>query len=278
MKLTLGFSPCPNDTFIFDALVHSKIDAEGLSFEPVIGDVESLNKRALHAELDVTKISYPAYGQALGHYRLLRSGGALGSGCGPLLIKRKGFAFDPGSLKKYRVALPGKLTTAHFLLNYACPEISRKKFTIFSETEDLVLKGKADLGVIIHENRFTYEDKGLEKVLDLGEWWERKLGLPIPLGGIVVRRALPRDIQAAIGRIVKRSVYHAMAEPGQAMPYVAQLAQELEPSVIERHIGLYVNAYTLDLGSTGARAVTEMMKAISGTGLVPDPEELFVPS
>ena len=191
MKLTLGFSPCPNDTFIFDALVHHKIDTEGLEFKVVFADVEKLNKWAFQGKLDVTKISYNAFTHCVSDYVLLDSGSALGNNCGPILIKKPNTILNTES----KIAIPGKYTTANMLLNIAFPKNQNKVETIFYKIESQVLEGKVDAGLIIHENRFTYKDKGLYKISDLGEFWEKETGLPIPLGGIVVKRELPLSEQ-----------------------------------------------------------------------------------
>ena len=251
MKLTLGFSPCPNDTFIFDALVHHKIDTEGLEFEVIFADVEQLNKWAFQGKLDITKLSYNAFTHCVNDYALLDSGSALGNNCGPLLIKKPNTILT----KESKIAIPGKYTTANMLLNIAFPNHQNKVEILFSEIENNVLEGKVDAGLIIHENRFTYEDKGLEKVKDLGEFWEEETGLPIPLGGIVTNRRLPLATQQKIERVLRKSVEFAFENPNSSADYVKFHAQEMGKEVVDAHIALYVNNYSISLGEQGRKAV-----------------------
>lgn len=255
-KLTLGYSPCPNDCFIFDALVHKKIDTEGLDFEVELSDVETLNKKALRGELDITKLSFHAYAYALNHYILLRSGSALGFNCGPLLIKNSKTILK--NIQECKVAIPGKLTTANFLLSLAYPQLKNKIEYVFSEIENAVLNGEVDAGLIIHENRFTYQEKGLEKIKDLGEYWEELIHAPIPLGGIVVKRNFDFRIQSKINRLIRKSVEFAFKYPNESMPYVKQHAQEMSEEVMQKHIQLYVNKFSIDLGTLGCNAVELM--------------------
>jgi 1,4-dihydroxy-6-naphthoate synthase len=256
MKLTLGFSPCPNDTFIFDALVHNKIDTEGLDFEVVLADVEQLNKWAIDGKLDVTKLSYHAFTYCVNDYALLDSGSALGNNCGPLLIKKPETILTP----KSKIAIPGKYTTANMLLGIAFPEYQNKVETLFSDIEDDVIKAKVEAGLIIHENRFTYQDKGLEKVKDLGEFWEEETQLPIPLGGIVVKRALPLRIQQKLERVLRRSVEYAFENPNSSADYVQCHAQAMEKEVVDAHVNLYVNDYSVSLGKKGRNAVKTLFE------------------
>jgi 1,4-dihydroxy-6-naphthoate synthase len=251
MKLTLGFSPCPNDTFIFDALVHHKIDTEGLEFEVIFADVEQLNKWAFQGKLDITKLRYNAFTHCVNDYALLDSGSALGNNCGPLLIKKPNTILT----KESKIAIPGKYTTANMLLNIAFPNHQNKVEILFSEIENNVLEGKVDAGLIIHENRFTYEDKGLEKVKDLGEFWEEETGLPIPLGGIVTNRRLPLATQQKIERVLRKSVEFAFENPNSSADYVKFHAQEMGKEVVDAHIALYVNNYSISLGEQGRKAV-----------------------
>ena len=251
MKLTLGFSPCPNDTFIFDALVHHKIDTEGLEFEVIFADVEQLNKWAFQGKLDITKLSYNAFTHCVNDYALLDSGSALGNNCGPLLIKKPNTILT----KESKIAIPGKYTTANMLLNIAFPNHQNKVEILFSEIENKVLEGKVDAGLIIHENRFTYEDEGLEKEKDLGEFWEEETGLPIPLGGIVTNRRLPLATQQKIERVLRKSVEFAFENPNSSADYVKFHAQEMEKEVVDAHIALYVNNYSISLGEQGRKAV-----------------------
>jgi 1,4-dihydroxy-6-naphthoate synthase len=275
-KLTTGFSPCPNDTFIFDALLHGKIDTEGLTFEPVMEDVEALNRRAFAGQLDVTKLSYHAFAHLTDRYALLDAGSALGNHCGPLLIARQ--PMSEAEINQARIAIPGKMTTANFLLSLAYPNAGNKFETIFSDIEQAVLRGEADAGLIIHENRFTYAQKGLVKILDLGEHWETTTGLPIPLGGIVVRRDLPVEIQQKVNRVMRRSVEYAFAHPAAVMPFVRQHAQEMEERVMRAHIDLYVTNYTIDLGEAGRAAVQQMFQIAREKGVLAiQRDDLFVP-
>lgn len=265
-KLTLGFSPCPNDTFIFDAMVHGKIDTEGLEFDVFMEDVEALNQRAFAGDIDITKLSYHAFAHLTHNFALLNAGSALGNNCGPLLVSKKPMTSD--EITSARIAIPGKMTTANFLLGLAFPEAVNKHTFLFSDIEDAVLRGDADAGLIIHENRFTYEQRGLVRIIDLGEFWESTTGYPIPLGGIVVNRNLPDDVQRKVDRIMRRSVEFAFSNRSEVMPFVRCYAQAMEDDVMMSHIGLYVNDYTIDLGGSGRGAVQYMMDVASEKGLI----------
>jgi len=256
MKLTLGFSPCPNDTFIFDALVHHKIDTEGLEFEVIFADVEQLNKWAFQGKLYITKLSYNAFTHCVNNYALLDSGSALGNNCGPLLIKKPNTILT----KESKLAIPGKYTTANMLLNIALPNHQNKVEMLFSEIENKVLEGRVDAGLIIHENRFTYQDKGLIKVKDLGKFWEEETGLPIPLGGIVINRNLPFEIQKKFERVLRKSVEYAFENRESSSEFVIVHAQEMETEVIDAHINLYVNEFSISLGEVGRRAVEKVFE------------------
>lgn len=261
--LTLGFSPCPNDTFIFDALVNGAIDTEGLKFDPVLEDVETLNEWAFEGKLQVTKLSFRALMDVRDKYRILHSGSALGQGCGPLLISRKPIA--PDAVASKRIAIPGVHTTANMLLSFAFPGAVQRTPVLFSEIEDAVLDGRFDLGLIIHENRFTYADKGLIQVMDLGAYWETKTGCPIPLGGIAVRRDIPRETQRKIDRLIRKSLEYSFARYPALSAFVTSNAQAMEASVMRKHIELYVNDFTLDLGKDGEAAIRKMLSLIPGT-------------
>lgn len=271
--LSLGFSPCPNDTFIFDAMLHGKVDTEGLAFEVFMEDVEALNRRTFAGEIAVTKLSYHAFAHLTERYALLDAGSALGNNCGPLLITKK--PLSDAEIERARIAIPGKMTTANFLLSLAYPNARDKREVIFSEIEDAVLEGKADAGLIIHENRFTYAQKGLVKLLDLGEFWETTTGLPIPLGGIVVKKELPSEIQQRVNRVLRRSVEYAFAHPGDVMPFVREHAQAMDDAVMRAHIELYVTDYTKDLGKKGREAVRQMFQIGREKGVIPAYEENF---
>ena len=273
-RLTIGFSPCPNDCFIFDALVHGKIDTEGLSFEMLLGDVEALNQMAFENKLHITKLSYHAYVYLTKYYQLLNAGSALGNGCGPLVIAKstnvKSKLEKSSSLK---VAVPGKYTTANFLFSLAFPFVKSKVETIFSEIENDILKEKVDAGVIIHENRFTYQQKGLKKIIDLGEYWEELTMAPIPLGGIVIQRDFSEDLKQKVDRLVRKSVEYAFANPKSSLDFVKAHAQEMSEEVMYKHIELYVNNYSIDLGKEGRRAVDVLFAKAVDLGLINRPEE-----
>mgnify|MGYP003596072537 CR=1 FL=1 len=273
-KLTLGFSPCPNDCFIFDALVHEKIDTEGLKFEMLLEDVEALNQRAFRNELHITKLSYHAYIYLTKFYQLLDAGSALGNGCGPLLIaKNEGLKSKLNHLQDLKVAIPGKYTTANFLFSLAYPNVKSKVETLFSEIENDVVKGKVDAGVIIHENRFTYEQKGLKKLIDLGEYWETLTKSPIPLGGIVLQRTLPENIKQKVNRLIRKSVEYAFQHPKASVDFVRAHAQEMSEEVMYKHIELYVNKYSIDLGEEGKRAINMLFAKAIEIGLIPQQKE-----
>lgn len=256
MTLSLGFSPCPNDTFIFDALVNGKIDTEGLEFSPVLEDVQTLNDWACTAKLDITKLSFPALFNNQSSYAILSSGSALGKGVGPLLIARE--AAGEQQVEASLIAIPGENTTANFLLSYAFPSAKQKVVKLFSSIEDAVLNGVVDMGVIIHENRFTYKQKGLHKVCDLGDVWETREGMPIPLGCIAAKRSLPDNLKQTIDRLIKKSLAYAFQHYPALPDYVWQHAQAMEEEVMRKHIDLYVNNFSLDLGKEGKAAVEKL--------------------
>ncbi|MGB1242251.1 MAG: 1,4-dihydroxy-6-naphthoate synthase [Chitinophagales bacterium] len=267
MTLSLGFSPCPNDTFIFDALVNKKIDTEDIDFHYHIADVGELNKMAFEGTLDITKLSYHALGYVLDQYELLHSGSALGNNCGPLLIAKE--KIDLNNIENLKIAIPGKFTTANFLLSLAFPTAMKKEEMLFSEIEEAVLRGRVDAGLIIHENRFTYQEKGLQKIIDLGEYWETKTQLPIPLGGIVIRRDLPLSIKRKVNSLIKQSVERALKNPDDTLSYVSQYAQEMNPTVMMQHIGLYVNKYSVDLGKKGQEAINQLFQTAQTKNIIP---------
>lgn len=267
MKISLGFSPCPNDTFIFDALVNRKIDTEGVDFEVFMEDVETLNQKSFRAELDVTKLSFHTLGYVREHYELSHSGSALGEGVGPLIISKKDISKE--DILKGPVAIPGKYTTAHFLLKMAFPHIAEKQEMLFSEIEEAVIEEKVIAGLIIHENRFTYASKGLKKFMDLGEYWENKTGLPIPLGGIAIKRSLPVELKVKINNWIRESVEFAFKNPNSGSSYIRAHSQEMDEDVLRKHIGLYVNNYTIELGDRGIEAVQKMFEIADQLNLIP---------
>ncbi|MEO6000926.1 MAG: 1,4-dihydroxy-6-naphthoate synthase [Chitinophagaceae bacterium] len=258
MKLTLGFSPCPNDTFIFDAMVNKKIDTGGLDFEVQLADVQTLNENAMHGRTDITKISYGVLPLVLEEYHVLNSGGALGKGVGPLLIAKTGI--PASDINEKVIAIPGKNTTAHMLFSKAFPQAHEKRFLMFSEIEKAVLDGTVDAGVIIHENRFTYQQKGLVKLMDLGEYWESVTMSPIPLGGIVMRRSFSRQLQMQVDELIRKSVEYSFNHYPTITDYVKQHSQEMEEIVMRQHIDLYVNNYSIDLGEEGKAAVEKLLE------------------
>lgn len=279
MKLTLGFSPCPNDTFIFDALIHHKIDTEGLEFEVFYDDVETLNQKAFRGELDVTKLSYHAFAYVADRYVLLDSGSALGFGVGPLLISK--FEFSISDLEKdgsnLKIGIPGKYTTANFLLGLAFPYATNKQELVFSEIEDALLNEKIDIGLIIHENRFTYQNKGLKKIIDLGDYWEKRTGCAIPLGGIVANRKLPLDVQHKLNHVLRKSVEFAFANPKSGLEFIRSHAQEMSEEVMYKHIELYVNKYSIDLDIEGRKAIKLLFDTAREKNIIPEiKEEIFL--
>lgn len=280
MKLTLGFSPCPNDTFIFDALIHHKIDTEGLEFEIFYDDVETLNQKAFKSDLDITKLSYHAFAYVAKDYVLLDAGSALGFGVGPILIANADF--DNSRLENdstLTVGIPGKYTTANFLLGIAYPQLQQKIEVVFSEIEQAVLQKQVDLGLIIHENRFTYQEKGLVKILDLGNYWEKKTGFPIPLGGIVIKRDLPQDVKQKVNRLIKKSVEYAFANPKSGLEFIRLHAQEMSEEVMYKHIALYVNKYSLSLEEEGKKAVQALFEIAQSKSIIPvNTYDLFIKS
>jgi 1,4-dihydroxy-6-naphthoate synthase len=254
-------------------MIHGKIDTEGLRFDPVMEDVEALNQKAFKGQLAVTKLSYHAYAHLTKPYQLLNAGSALGNNCGPLLIARSQLDVTAST----RIAIPGKYTTANFLLSLAFPQAVNKTETIFSGIEDAVLKGDADAGLIIHENRFTYEQKGLKKIIDLGEYWETLAKAPIPLGGIVIRRDMPEELKHKVDRVLRRSVEYAFANPAASLNFVKAHAQEMSEEVMYKHIALYVNNYSVDLGEEGKRAVNVLFDKAVELGVIKKiEEELFL--
>jgi 1,4-dihydroxy-6-naphthoate synthase len=287
MKLTLGFSPCPNDTFIFDALIHHKIDTEGLEFEVFYDDVETLNQKAMRGELDITKLSYHAFAYVADKYVLLDSGSALGFGVGPLLISDLEISIsdlEKGEIRNAKseiktpvIGIPGKYTTANFLLGNAFPNATNKVELVFSDIENAVLEGRVDIGLIIHENRFTYQDKGLKKIIDLGDHWEKQTGCAIPLGGIVANRNLPLDVQHKLNRVLRKSVEFAFANPKSGLEFIRSHAQEMSEEVMYKHIELYVNKYSIELGEEGRKAIKLLFDtALRNNFIPPIKEELFL--
>jgi 1,4-dihydroxy-6-naphthoate synthase len=275
MKLTLGFSPCPNDTFIFDAMVHGRIDTEGLEFDYFLADVEELNRKAFASEVDITKISYHAYAYVAQNYLILDSGSALGHRNGPLLISKR--IIKPSELADMRIAIPGKYTTANLLFSIAWPDAVKKTEYLFSDIEDALLKNEVDAGLIIHETRFTYFKKGLSKIADMGEYWEKLTGLPIPLGAIVINKNISEDIALKVNRILRRSLEYAYKDSFASYDFVSGNAKEMDSTVMNNHIKLYVNEFTLNLGIKGKEAVNTLFRVALEKGVVPSlPHRIFL--
>ena len=277
-ELSLGYSPCPNDTAIFYALVHEKVHTRGLAFKEELADVEALNQKGLKGLLDVTKISFHAYCHMRDQYVLLRSGAALGKGCGPLLVGRE--PMDPKDLKGRKIAIPGGLTTANLLFTLFAgslgwpsfgenPAFSKKNLIpmLFSDIMPAVKEGRADAGLVIHEGRFTFENYGLHRLMDLGQWWEEETGFPIPLGGIAARRSLGSQTIKSVGAAIRESILYTLGKPHEARDYIRGHAQEMEDSVINSHIGLYVNEHTVSLNEEGERAIEELFARAVKAGL-----------
>lgn len=265
--LTLGFSPCPNDTFIFDALVHGKI-ASNFTFDVSLADVEKLNTWAFQSKLDITKISFHAWSYLTNEYQMLNSGAALGFGVGPLLISKKPLGLN--QIENGKIAIPGKWTTANFLMANKYPKCLNKVEMLFSDIEAAVLDGTCDAGVIIHENRFTYQDRGLHLIQDLGKAWEDQTGLAIPLGGIAIKRSIPNEIKIEIAKLIKQSIEHSIEKPESPIDYIQQHAQDMDPVVVQKHIDLYVNQYSLDLQKEGYAAIDEMLSVLLRNNLISD--------
>jgi 1,4-dihydroxy-6-naphthoate synthase len=274
MKLTLGFSPCPNDTYIFDAMVHRKVDTEGLEFDYFLADVEKLNGEAFAENPDVTKLSFHAFLHLAGRYLLLDSGAALGFGAGPLVVSKQLELFN--ELEGKTVAIPGMYTTANLLFSLAMKETVDKKEMLFSEIENAILSGEVDAGVIIHESRFTYQSKGLNKLIDLGEYWEKLTGLPVPLGGIAAHQRLGKDVIAKVNRSIRRSVKYANLHKGELSEFVRCHASEMNEVVMQKHIDLYVNEFSVSLGEQGEKAVNKMFEYAVSAGIIPEmPARIF---
>jgi len=275
MQISLGFSTCPNDTFIFDALVNGKIDNEGIDFVPHLTDVEELNLLAFKGEIDITKMSYHAWLHVWKSYRILDSGSALGKASGPVLVA-KNQCLDPRFLS-LKVAIPGEYTTANLLLRLAYPNIKEKRIFVFSDIEQAILDNRVDAGVLIHENRFTYENRGLVLLRDLGQFWQESANVPIPLGGIMAHRRLPQELHRKINRLIRKSLDYAIKHPEGTIPYMRQYAQSMEQLVLDQHLETFVNEYSQDLGIDGRNAIKVLIDKSIEAGLINDiPYDYFV--
>jgi 1,4-dihydroxy-6-naphthoate synthase len=277
-SLDIGYSPCPNDTFIFYAMIHGKLDTRGVKYNEVLLDVETLNQKTLNAELDMSKVSYHAYGHLREQYCLLRAGGALGRGCGPLVVSKNSYTME--ELQDKKIAIPGKLTTAYLLLqlynsNFSSQQSSKSDqlssivVMPFHKIMESIARGEVDAGVIIHESRFTYSSYGLREIMDLGDWWEKETGFPIPLGGIIAKRSLGDDVHKIINRTIRQSISYAFNNRTEPLSYIKEHSQELSDDVINQHINLYVNDYSIDVNNEGERAITELFTRAEGAGIIP---------
>ncbi len=259
-KYSFAFSPCPNDTFMFEAIVNNRIDLRGYDFDIHLDDVAQLNQSAAQSQFDISKISYNAYSLVSNQYQLLKSGSALGHNCGPMLIARNEIRKE--DFQSCSVAIPGINTTANLLLSLAFPELTIKKEYVFSEVEDALMRGDVDLGLIIHENRFTYEERGLIKIQDLGEYWESTTKCPIPLGGIAIKRSIPQNIKEDMEAILRESIQFAFANKAIVQPYVSSHAQEMDIKVMQSHIDLYVNQQSIDLDVSAKQGIERLIQEI----------------
>jgi 1,4-dihydroxy-6-naphthoate synthase len=277
--LSLGYSPCPNDTFIFYALTHGKIDTKNLIFKEILLDVETLNQKALRTELDLTKISYHAFGHVHKKYCLLKAGGALGRACGPLIVAKNDYSME--ELRDKKIAIPGRLTTAYLLLQLFDTTFGSQNSNLivmpFNKIIDAVANEEVDAGLIIHESRFTYPSYGLKQIIDLGDWWEKETGLPIPLGGIIAKRTLGHGLNKKINKIIKASVEYAFNNRAEPMDYIKKHSQELSEDVINQHISLYVNEYSINVGEEGEKAVIELLSKAENAGIIPKiKQQIFI--
>ena len=275
MRLTLGFSPCPNDTFIFEAMVHGRVDTEGLEFDWFLADVEELNRKAVNGSVDITKMSFHAYARAAAGYLILDSGSALGRSNGPLVVSSR--KMSPGELNDVMIAIPGKYTTANLLFSIFWPAAQRKREYLFSDIPEAVLSGEADAGLIIHETRFTYRAMGLSLVADTGTMWEEMTGLPVPLGGIVINRSIDREVGAKVNRSIRRSLEYARSNPADSMKFIRKHARETEADVAREHIKLFVNDFSLSLGEEGRKAIERLFTVAREKGVTePLPDRIFL--
>jgi 1,4-dihydroxy-6-naphthoate synthase len=266
MKLTLGFSPCPNDTFIFDAMINGLVDTKGITFDYVMEDVATLNQWAQEEKLDITKLSYSTFLHTVNKYALLHSGSALGVGVGPLLVSKA--PLDMANINDFKIAIPGFNTTANLLLSLAFPQAQNKTALVFSEIEEAVLDGTYDAGLIIHEGRFTYQKRGLHKLIDMGDWWEKETSAAIPLGGIVIRRSFDKELCTTVDSIIKDSLAYSWKRYPELSDFIRDNAQEMEEDVMRQHINLYVNDYSTDLGETGRKAISTLFDKAKAGGLL----------
>lgn len=275
MEITLGFSSCPNDTYTFDALVHKKIDTKGIDFKVVIADVQELNRRAMIGDLQMTKLSYFAYANVYKTYQILDAGSALGFANGPLFICKKGNeeSINPQS----KILIPGRETTANLLFSMAYPDYTNKTECLFSEIEPRILSGEYDAGVIIHENRFTYAERGFAMLRDMGDFWEGETHTPIPLGAITIRRDVPDDLKKTIDQLLRQSIEYANAHPQASNSFIHEYAQAIEDDVLKKHIALFVNDFSISLGRQGRTAIETLYRRAKSVGIISEePKDIFV--
>lgn len=265
-QLTFGYSPCPNDTFMFDAIARGAVGIEGVRIDPVLHDVQTLNTLAMEGTLDISKLSFYAWMAVKDSYRLLSSGGAMGFGCGPVLVARKPLKRE--QIRDCRVVLPGAWTTAHLLFRLWAPDAGQRFFVPYDRIFETVDSGRADCGVIIHESRFTFEEAGFRTIVDLGAWWEERTGLPIPLGGIAAKKRLGDALIERIDEAVNASIRQAMADPEAALPYIRQHAREMDAAVLKAHIHTFVNDFSLDLEATGRKALDALESMAKAAGVL----------
>jgi 1,4-dihydroxy-6-naphthoate synthase len=266
-SLSIGISPCPNDTFMFEALVNNRLESGGLSLDFQFHDVEKLNLLVREGKADISKISFSNYPSISNDYEILDAGSALGNGCGPLLISKNEYALS--KVKDLKIAIPGRYTTANLLLSIFFPMAEKKGELLFSDIEESVLSGRFDAGLIIHESRFTYASRGLKKIADMGELWEKTTGMPLPLGCIVIRRTIPIEIKRQVNSLIRESIQAAFNDRKRAMPFVKDYAREMDEMVMQQHIDLYVNKFSLDLGTEGKKAIELMFRKGKEHGLIP---------
>ncbi|MCE5326279.1 MAG: 1,4-dihydroxy-6-naphthoate synthase [Planctomycetaceae bacterium] len=267
LNLTIAYSPCPNDMFVFHDLASGTLRLHGCQLQVSLHDVQTLNELAQDARYDVTKLSLPAYLRVRSKYQMLRSGAAMGFGCGPVVVAARAIARD--DLASCRVAIPGELTTAHLLFQLWAPRVAETLFVRYDKIMDLVAAGQVDAGVIIHESRFVYPSKGLGLVVDLGQWWQDQTGLPVPLACIAARRTLGQETIAAFDSLLQEAVENSMSHPEATLPYVAQSATEMDEAVLRKHIATFVNDYTLNIGPDGHEAVRRLEAMAQAAGLLP---------
>jgi len=265
-ELTFGYSPCPNDTFMFNAIAGQQVNVPKYRIKTILHDVETLNDLAFTATLDITKLSFYAWLKVKQNYRLLNSGAAMGFGCGPVLIARP--ECRKADVNQSRIVLPGQWTTAHLLFRLWAPEAEHRLFTPYDNIFQSLSSGKADFGVIIHESRFTFTSEGFVEVVDLGRWWEERTGFPIPLGGIAVREELGGPMIRSIDAAVKKSIQTANAFPKKTFAYIRQHAREMDEAVLQSHIQTFVNEYSLELPPEGIRAIATLEKMAAEAGLL----------